>query len=96
MGDIKVGDLVGVLNRAPCCGAFHKLHGLLFVAQDVYITNKHIECYCGFQSNGMLAIKMPNGESVVAFVCKKIPPLSELEDVTTKTQDLIPNEKEKL
>lgn len=91
--DIKAGDLVAVLNKSPCCGQVHKNHGFVFVAGEVYMSNSLFTCRnCGADFNGLLAIRVGGGKSVAYHSCRKIPPLSDLEDVSTKRQDLLPNE----
>ena len=92
--DIKAGDLVMVV-RPQSCGCIRELYKQFKVDSIDYLTGRFYECStCGKDIVDSAYASDGNGYGYEIKTLKKIPPLSDLEDVTTHRQDLIPNEQE--
>jgi len=91
MSDIKAGDLVMVVKPQPCCGGLGSV-GKVFRVTHVH-ENFSICDWCG-QDLGLQTLLSDDNNFNAGYDnerCKKIPPLSDLEDVETHSKDLIPN-----
>jgi len=91
MSDIKAGDLVMVVKPRQCCGSSHAI-GKVFLVVSVGIET--VNCSICGKEEKMVVARVSTGLMGDISRLKKIPPLSDLEDVETHNKDLIPNEKE--
>lgn len=91
MSEIKAGDLVIRVKGDLCCGNTKGL-GVPFIAGDISVVTALCR-ECGQINRNYLSVHEVGTKFYPAISrLKKIPPLSELEEIST--QDLIPNEKE--
>lgn len=75
---IKVGDLVQIVRPTTCCGD-ENATGLVFVVQAISVTDWW--CECGASGDDCVHAMHQDGECVELSRLKRIPPLSELDDV---------------
>jgi len=91
--NIKAGDLVMVVKPLSCCGRFDGV-GFIYTVTGLP-SHKLSRCgYCGIVEDSINELKLSDGSVCEISRLKKIPPLSDLEDVETHSKDLIPNKKE--
>ena len=80
---IKVGDLVMVVRGRYCCGHETGHEGSIFTVTRFYTPNPRFEkCkFCDRPDVEMGAYGLPQRMSIDVYRLKRIPPLSELDDV---------------
>lgn len=93
--DIKAGDLVMVVKPTFCCGSGESLGNFYTVTGSPLYSLSRC-AVCGFVTSTLNEVQLDDDEVCEVSRLKKIPPLSDLEDVTTHRQDLIPNEQKEV
>jgi hypothetical protein len=94
MSDIKAGDLTLIYKPMTCCGYSGSIGDFIVVDEVVDINSGCSRC--GKYIQTLYALYLEDGELAAIEISrlKKIPPLSDLEDVERHSKDLIPNKKE--
>jgi hypothetical protein len=94
MSDIKAGDLTIIYKPMTCCGYSGSIGD--FIVVDAVVDINSGCSRCGKNIDALSALYLEDGKlsAIEISRLKKIPPLSDLEDVETHSKDLIPNKKE--
>lgn len=91
--DIKAGDLVMVVKPTRCCESSHAI-GKVFLVTSVGIETCNC-LICGKEERMVVALVSTGLRGDITRL-KKIPPLSDLEDVSTHRQYLLPNKQKEV